>query len=49
MNEPQLLNDIEHYVQQFMDEHYRPELLYHNKEHTIRVVRAAKQIGEHYQ
>ena len=48
MNEPQLLNDIEHYVQQFMDEHYRPELLYHNKEHTIRVVRAAKQIGEHY-
>ncbi|ANH83467.1 phosphohydrolase [Niabella ginsenosidivorans] len=48
MNEPQLLNHIEQYVQQFMDEHYRPELLYHNKEHTIRVVRAAKQIGEHY-
>lgn len=48
MDERQLLSNIEQYVQLFMKEHYKPELLYHNQEHTQQVVRAAKQIGEHY-
>lgn len=48
MDARQLLNDMEQYVQLFMKEHYKPELLYHNQEHTAQVVRAAKQIGEHY-
>ena len=39
----------EHYVRSYFDEHPNGTLLYHNLYHTERVVKAAKQIGQHYQ
>jgi predicted metal-dependent HD superfamily phosphohydrolase len=39
----------EHYVRSYFDEHPNGTLLYHNLFHTERVVKAAKQIGQHYQ
>ena len=39
----------EHYVRSYFDEHPNDTLLYHNLYHTERVVKAAKQIGQHYQ
>jgi predicted metal-dependent HD superfamily phosphohydrolase len=39
----------EQYVRSYFDEHPNDTLLYHNIYHTERVVKAAKQIGQHYQ
>jgi predicted metal-dependent HD superfamily phosphohydrolase len=39
----------EHYVRYYFEEHPSGTLLYHNLYHTERVVKAAKQIGQHYQ
>jgi predicted metal-dependent HD superfamily phosphohydrolase len=39
----------EHYVRSYFDEHANGTLLYHNLYHTERVVKASKQIGQHYQ
>ncbi|NCD69034.1 Pycsar system effector family protein [Mucilaginibacter agri] len=49
MNYQKLVDKIARYVAKYFDEHPRPELTYHNFEHTEYVVKAACKIAEHYQ
>ncbi|SDD75239.1 Pycsar system effector family protein [Niabella drilacis] len=44
-----LLPDAAYYVAQYIADHVRPGLHYHNLEHITHAVAAAKQIADHYQ
>ncbi|MGF7079415.1 Pycsar system effector family protein [Mucilaginibacter sp. UYCu711] len=45
----QLLEDVKQYVLDYFHEHYDPDLLYHDLNHTKGVVTAATRIANHYQ
>ncbi|MDA3614038.1 Pycsar system effector family protein [Polluticaenibacter yanchengensis] len=49
MDFKQLTLDVEKYAQQYFNQNFRPEFLYHNKEHTLSVVVSAEKLGHHYQ
>lgn len=49
MNYTELQEAIANYISSFMATHHKPELLYHNIDHTRRVVKNAQQIANHYQ
>lgn len=49
MNYKALADKIESYVRQHFQEKSKPELYYHNLQHTEDVVTAVMQIGNHYQ
>ncbi|WP_231426131.1 MULTISPECIES: Pycsar system effector family protein [Pedobacter] len=49
MNYKQLQENVENYVSNYFNTHSDPRLVYHNFEHTEEVVKAAKQIANHYQ
>ena len=49
MDFKQLTLDVEKYAQQYFNQNFRPEFLYHNKEHTLSVVISAEKLGRHYQ
>lgn len=49
MDFKQLTLDVEKYAQQYFNQNFRPEFLYHNKEHTLSVVTSAEKLGRHYQ
>lgn len=44
-----LENDVKNYVKDFMSQHDKPALYYHNLVHTKMVVKAVKLIADHYQ
>jgi hypothetical protein len=48
MNSSPLFNEVDLYVSQLFQEHPHPDLLYHNFEHTQRVVAHSMQIADHY-
>lgn len=43
------MRDAEEYVRQYIAAHARPGLYYHNLEHIVHAVTAARQIADHYQ
>ncbi|QXU44059.1 Pycsar system effector family protein [Pedobacter sp. D749] len=49
MNYKQLQEDVEKHVGDYFHTHSDPRLVYHNLEHTEKVVNAAQQIANHYQ
>lgn len=49
MDYSNILEQAEHYVRNFFDNHVNDKLIYHNRRHTERVVDAAVQIAQHYQ
>src|SRR4051794_30245584 len=49
MNYPDLSKKAEEYVINYFNSHQNPQLVYHNLDHTIAVVKAAIQIAEYYQ
>jgi len=49
MNYTEIIDEAASYVTQYMKEHKKDNLLYHNIEHTKSVVSAAMQIANHYQ
>ena len=49
MNFQQLLHDIKHFTTNYYDAHSDSSLIYHNIEHTKRVVHQASRIADHYQ
>jgi predicted metal-dependent HD superfamily phosphohydrolase len=44
-----ILEQAQHYVKSYFDNHVNEKLVYHNIKHTEMVVEAARQIGQHYQ
>ena len=44
-----ILEQAQHYVKSYFDNHVNEKLVYHNIKHTEMVVDAARQIGQHYQ
>jgi predicted metal-dependent HD superfamily phosphohydrolase len=44
-----ILEQAQHYVKSYFDNHVNERLVYHNIKHTEMVVDAARQIGQHYQ
>jgi len=49
MNYSGILEQVQQYVRAFFDGHVDEKLIYHNREHTEKVVEAARLIGNHYQ
>ncbi|WP_443939343.1 Pycsar system effector family protein [Pedobacter sp. MW01-1-1] len=49
MNYSELQADIDVYIHKYYEERNDPRLVYHNLDHTIGVLNAAKQIANHYQ
>ena len=49
MDQNSISGQTEQYVRDYFDLHHNPKLLYHNLYHTEKVVKAARQIGQHYQ
>ncbi len=49
MHTQKLLKGIEGFVEDYFSQNQRPEMTYHNIEHTKYVVKASIQIGQHYQ
>jgi predicted metal-dependent HD superfamily phosphohydrolase len=49
MDQKSITGQAEQYVRDYFDLHPNSKLLYHNLYHTERVVKAARQIGQHYQ
>lgn len=49
MDQKSITGQAEQYVRDYFDLHPNGKLLYHNLYHTERVVKAARQIGQHYQ
>lgn len=49
MNFQQSLHEIKQYVTNYFDKHADPALIYHDIEHTTRVVQQAGNIADHYQ
>jgi predicted metal-dependent HD superfamily phosphohydrolase len=44
-----ILEQAQHYVKSYFDNHVNEKLVYHNLKHTEMVVDAARKIGQHYQ
>lgn len=42
----QLLRDTEQYIKEYFDKHISPEYVFHDLEHTVQTVEAARTIGE---
>ena len=49
MNYAELSKKAEEYVINYFTFHQKPQLTYHNLDHTMAVVKAAIQIADHYQ
>ncbi len=49
MNYKQLQEEVKEHVLEYFHTHHNPNLVYHNLDHTQEVVKAAIQIGNHYQ
>lgn len=49
MNRKDIVIRAEKHVRELFQTHFKPEFVYHNLDHTERVVKAARQITGHYQ